>query len=130
MKEPRQKDRLDTDLISSCDKYGHCFGDDSERFPPRWPPNQTNAPLADRFGHICRSAELASTVTEKQERTVPVIDSGKQRRGSELPTNRALEQQMSRICQSECSGPRKTGIILGNNKGSDESDDNAKEHGN
>jgi hypothetical protein len=61
MKEPRQKDRLEAELTSSCDKYGHSFGNDSERFPQRSPQSQTNAPLADRFGHICRSAELAST---------------------------------------------------------------------
>jgi hypothetical protein len=79
MEEPREKDRLDTELISGCDKYGHSFGDEAERFPRRWPQSRTNTPLADRFGHICRLAGLASTVTKDQERTVPVIDSGKLR---------------------------------------------------
>ena len=65
MKEPRQKDRLEAELTSSCDKYGHSFGDEAERFPRRWPQSRTNTPLADRFGHICRSAELASTGDEE-----------------------------------------------------------------
>ena len=96
----RQKDRLEAELIPSCDKYGHSFGDDSERFPRRWPQSQTNAPLADRFGHICRSAELDSTGDEEAG------ENGTGNRlwkADELLTNRALEQRMSRICQSECS---------------------------
>lgn len=65
MKEPRQKDRLKVELTSNCDKYGHSFGEVSESFPRRWLKSQTNAPLADRFGHICHSAKLALTGDEE-----------------------------------------------------------------
>jgi hypothetical protein len=71
--EPRQKDRLEVELTSSCDKYGHSLGDLSGSFPRKWPQSRTNAPLADRFGHIRRSAELVSTVTKKQGRTDQIV---------------------------------------------------------
>lgn len=65
MKETRQKGRLEVELTYTCDKYGHSFGDRSERVPRGWPQSQTNAPRADRFGHICRPAELASIGDEE-----------------------------------------------------------------
>src|ERR1700731_772170 len=102
MKEPRQKDRLEAELIPSCDKYGHSFRDHSERFPRRCSQSRTNTPLADRFGHICRSAELALTGDEETGENGTGNRLWKAARSSDLPTNRALKQQMSRICQSEC----------------------------
>jgi hypothetical protein len=71
MKERRVKDRLGAQLASSCDKYGHSLGDASERFSRRW-RRQTNAPLADRFGHVCPSEELAST-GDKEKREIDQI---------------------------------------------------------
>jgi hypothetical protein len=60
-----QKDRLEVELASSCDKYGHPFGYVSQNFPRRWPQSRTNALLADRFGHIRWSTELVSTGDEE-----------------------------------------------------------------
>jgi hypothetical protein len=85
MKEPRQKERLEVEFTSSCDKYGHSFGDVSESFVRKSPQSHANAPLADRFGHICQSSELVSPGGEEAGRTekiyrAPIIKSSSERR--------------------------------------------------
>src|SRR6476620_11855736 len=121
MKAPRQRDRLEVELKPSCDKYGHSFRDDSERFPARWPQDRPNKPLADRFGHICRSAELASS-GDGEARGKGI--------GNRLPTNGA---QLSIAGRSGLGTTdvedvnlrvftAKGGDILGTSKGRDEKD--------
>jgi len=72
MRELIQKDHVVAKLTFSCDKYGHPFGEGSERLPRKGLQGQTNAPLADRFGRICRSADLASFCGEQAGENVQV----------------------------------------------------------